>query len=78
VLLRRHCLATAGSGRLLHEVVDLTPAFAGEGDERLGVARGVADLARGESLEERFGQQHDVAFVADDHAGGLVVRELGS
>jgi hypothetical protein len=37
----------------------------------------VAELAPGEGLEERLGEQHHERLVADDHAGGLVVGEVG-
>src|SRR5262249_19654676 len=52
VVLRGFCVPTAGVDRLLHESVDFSPAFAGQGNQRLGLPRRVAHLARGERFEE--------------------------
>src|SRR5262245_690674 len=76
MILRGHGIATAGVDRLLDECVYLIAAFARQRDERLGLPRGIAHLVRGECLEERLGQQHHVRIIADDHTGGVLVREF--
>jgi hypothetical protein len=68
-------LSPGGDG-VLHDLIHLSPAAAREREEPLGVLRRVAGLTPGERPEERLGEQHHERLVADDHARGLLVREL--
>src|SRR5262249_17957058 len=47
-----HGMAAAGGDGLLHQLVDFSPALARKRKEPLGAPVRVADLARGEGLEE--------------------------
>jgi len=58
-------------------VIDLGPAADRDGDQAPRYACGVAELSLGERLEERLDQQHHEGVLADDHAGRVLVGELG-
>jgi hypothetical protein len=69
-------LATARDRRF-DDLVDLGLAVERKADQYLGGLAGVGDRLAGESLEEIVRQKHDRDAVANDHAGGLAVREIG-
>src|SRR5215470_2644100 len=76
MILRVHGVLPARRDRLLHHLIDLGTAGAGEREESLRLPAGVADLPLRERLEEGFGEQHDERLLADDHTGGLLVSEF--
>ena len=61
---------------LLRQLVHLRPTVARNREQPLSMCRRIAELARREGLEERLHEQHHERFIADDHARGIVVREL--
>src|SRR5229473_1837507 len=76
VILRFGGVLPAGRDGLPDHLVDLGPAVARQRKQSFGLPGRVAQLALGERLEEGLREKHHVRFLADDHAGRLVVREL--
>src|SRR5712692_506036 len=76
VILRFGGVLPAGRDGLPDHLADLGPAVARQRKQSFGLPGRVAQLALGERLEEGLREKHHVRFLADDHAGRLVVREL--
>src|SRR4051812_42835753 len=76
VILRIHVRRAAGRKRLVGDVVHLLAAAEGKRVEDLGGLRRVRNLLLREALEKGLGEQHGEYVVADDQAGGVLIREL--
>src|SRR6266850_1908450 len=77
VILRFGGVLPAGRDGLPDHLVDFGPATARQREQSFGLPGRVAELALGERLEEGLREKHHVRLFADDHAGRLVVGELG-
>src|SRR5262245_15060955 len=65
-----HRFAVSMGGRPIDQFVHLPTVLARKRDQHLRTLSGIRNGLRGELLELRVSQQHDVSVFAQDHAGG--------